>query len=141
MIASFIDGRVRVRSKALKEAPVMQSMQEAVAAQDGILEVTVNLKTGSLLVRYDPKRISREQLAMAASILEEHEREGLDAASRNICAPGGKKRFRQRENALLGGLYLLTLLGGLTGTRVHVVSGALLTLLVGKHLYDRRRCL
>ena len=56
-------GRIRVKSPALKRAPqrvaeVERQLQEC----DGITEVTTNLITGSILVQYDPQRLSQEHV-------------------------------------------------------------------------------
>lgn len=146
MIASFYDGRVRIRHRALKDPEFMATVQCMIGGQDGIIEMRANPKTGSLLVLYDPAVISREQLTLAAQVL----------ANRAAEIPAGKKKTkgaavaclktplrlsRRNETLLLTGVYGVTLLGGFINTRLHIAAGGLFTLLAAKHLYDRKRCL
>jgi copper chaperone CopZ len=54
-------GRIRVKSPALKRAPQRAAEVERQLQQcDGITEVTTNPVTGSILVQYDPQRLSQE---------------------------------------------------------------------------------
>ncbi|MDL2266965.1 heavy-metal-associated domain-containing protein [Desulfovibrio sp. OttesenSCG-928-G15] len=146
MIASFFDGRVRLRNRALKEPETMQMVQDVVSKQDGILEMSANLKTGSLLITYDPAKITRESLLEAAGFLQDQ----LAEKSKDLIS---KKRMqlglgpvancyrgmgRKREMTLLSGLYSATVMGGFLNKRVHVASGVLFTLLTLMHVYTRR---
>lgn len=138
MISSFIDGRVRIRHKALKDPEFMATIRDTVAGQDGVLEVRDNPKTGSLLVRYDPAVISHDKLLMAAQMLENTIPEKA-APKSGACSP--RKMARRKETALLSGLYALTLIGGFTNIRLHMAAGGLFTLLAARHLFARRNCL
>lgn len=136
MISSYIEGRVRIRHNALKDLELMSAVLSAVQGEEGILHVSANPKIGSLLVLYDPDRISREKLLMAAKLLEAKDED-------KACSPRSSRReARRRESLLLGSVYGLTLLSGLVGgARLHVATAGLFTLLAFKHLYDRRKCL
>ena len=135
MIASFFDGRVRIREKALKSPALMDMVQGVLRDQAGVLATSANLRTGSLLVHYDPRRISRETLLDAAQMLE-----------RQIClhaaAPAkkgnGAKCARRAETAILAGLYSLTVAGGFVNARFHIAAGVLFTLLAALHVYNRK---
>ncbi|MDR1685237.1 MAG: hypothetical protein LBR82_02145 [Desulfovibrio sp.] len=70
MIASFIDGRVRIRAEALKQAEIMSMAKSLAQSRQGVLKVEGNVGTGSLLVHYDPAVITRETLLETAKILE-----------------------------------------------------------------------
>lgn len=61
-ITSFVDGRVRLRHPALKDAATAELVTAVVSGVDGITAVQVNPVTGSLLIFYDPDKLSREQL-------------------------------------------------------------------------------
>ena len=61
-IASFVDGRVRLRHPALKDAATAELVCSVVGAVDGITSVQSNPRTGSLLIFYDAEKLSREQL-------------------------------------------------------------------------------
>lgn len=146
MIASFYDGRVRIRHTALKDPEFMATVQQMVGAQDGIIEMRANPRTGSLLVLYDPERISREQLLLAAQVLESQADEATgaprDAGDKDeSCRKAPLRMTRRNETLLLSAVYGLTVFGGFINMRLHIASGALFTLLAAKHLYDRKRCL
>ncbi|MDR3175758.1 MAG: hypothetical protein LBU06_04420 [Desulfovibrio sp.] len=70
MITSFIDGRVRIRAKALKHAETMAMAKKFAQTRQGVLKVEGNVGTGSLLVHYDPAVITRETLIRTAELLE-----------------------------------------------------------------------
>lgn len=61
-ITSFVDGRVRLRHPALKEAATAELVTAVVSGVEGIVSVQANPVTGSLLIFYDPEKLSREQL-------------------------------------------------------------------------------
>lgn len=65
-ITSFVDGRVRLRHPSLKRAEDAELVRGFLASLPGILRVTVNSRTGSLLLEYDPDQISREDLVALA---------------------------------------------------------------------------
>ena len=61
-ITSFVDGRVRLRHSALKDAATAELVSSVVGAVEGISAVQSNSRTGSLLIYYDVEKLSREQL-------------------------------------------------------------------------------
>lgn len=61
-ITSFVDGRVRLRHPALKDAATAELVRSVVGEVAGITSAQVNPVTGSLLIYYDPEMLSREQL-------------------------------------------------------------------------------
>ncbi|MDR2077105.1 MAG: hypothetical protein LBP61_09305 [Desulfovibrio sp.] len=136
MIASFIDGRVRIRAGALKQAGNMAAAKSLVEAGPGVLKVEGNLRTGSLLVYYDPAILPRETLLGAASLLEER----FGDARRGGGAKIAPRPFsRETEIFLLFLSYGGTLAGLLLDRRLHVLSGLAFSLLTGLHVCARRR--
>ena len=61
-ITSFIDGRVRLRHFALKDASVAETVCAVVGGVEGVESVQANPVTGSLLIFYDTEKLSRQQL-------------------------------------------------------------------------------
>ena len=137
MIASFIEGRVRLRANALKNPEKLKQLEDAVKAHDGVLGTFANPRTGSLLVEYDPTRVPKENLLMAAELLKQEL--GL--------APEAKKEGKKlvqlmnpkAEMALLTGSLAFTMLGGVVNKRLHLAAGGLFLLACAGHLYSRGR--
>lgn len=139
MIASFCEGRVRLRHPALKDAETVNGMVAMLNDYPGVLEVNSNLLTGSLLILYDPEAVSREDLAKAAAMLEE--RVGPAPAA---CRPGlGLRPLlcsvpKKYEIGLLNASFSLCLLGLLGSKRLHYWAGGAFALLAALHLLRRR---
>lgn len=146
MIASFIDGRVRIRRDELKDPATMELVMGFIRARDGIFDLVPNPRTGSLVVTYDPEIIPRESLLEAAAALEKQL--GPMRKPKAKKAAGGKGRkggvgtlSPLAETGLLAGLYGLTLITGFIGKRAHFVGAALFTGLTIAHVYSRRKYL
>lgn len=85
-ITSFVDGRVRLRHPSLKRAEDAEQVRGFLVSLPGMLRVTVNSRTGSLLLEYDPDQISREDLLALAG-------QWADFASAQDEAAPRKRRF------------------------------------------------
>ena len=141
MMASFIDGRVRLRSPALRSEKVLEELKAGLSAYAGVHKMESNARTGSLLVFYDPAAISRERLDMALAWIERRfpvptPRPGRGRPASHALAP------RKLENRLLCGSALMTLAGAVSRVKsVHIAGGMFFFLLAGRHLYVRRNAL
>ena len=138
-ITSFVDGRVRLRHPSLKRAEDAELVRGFLASLPGILRVTVNSRTGSLLLEYDPDQISREDLLAG---------QWADFASAQDEAEAPRKRRFDRARAIrFTNRGMLATLGaslafGLAGReRGHVVAGGLFLLFNLAHLYTYRKAL
>ena len=136
MIASFFDGRVRIRAEALKKPETMDMARSLVQARPGVLKVESNTRTGSLLVQYDPAVITRETLIGAAALLEA---QFGGAARVKRTGSAGRRLSAKTEMLLLALSYGGMLAGGLLDRRVHVAFGIVFSLLTGAHVYVRLR--
>lgn len=146
MITSFIVGRVRFRSNALKNPETMAKVESAINGLEGIESLATNVRTGSLLLHYNPEAISNEMLLMAATALQEELGEADAGESKkeqgHACVlPDLAKLFkgRQGELNLLAAALLATAAGPLVSKRLHMWAGGLFLALSAKHLYDRRK--
>ena len=92
-ITSFVDGRVRLRYPSLKRAEDAEQVRGFLASLPGMLRVTVNSRTGSLLLEYDPDQISREDLLALAG-------QWADFASAQDEAEAPRKRRFDRARAI-----------------------------------------
>lgn len=61
-VRSFMDGRVRLRHPALRDAQVAALAQRGIAAIPGVRQVEVNTLSGSALLLYDSSRLGRDRL-------------------------------------------------------------------------------
>mgnify|MGYP003261822130 CR=1 FL=1 len=136
-VTSFMDGRARLRHPALKNAEQGERVRSLLASMPGMLNVTVNSRTGSLLLEYDPARISREDLLSLAGQWEAY-----------VVQPDGDARPKRRldradairfANRGMLATFAASLAFGLAGReRVHVVAGGLFLLFNLAHLYTYR---
>ena len=140
-ITSFVDGRVRLRHPSLKRAEDAEQVRGFLASLPGMLHVTVDSRTGSLLLEYDPAQISRENLLALAG-------QWADFASAQDGAAAPRKRHFSRAKAIRftnrGMLATLaaSLAFGLAGReRGHIVAGGLFLLFNLAHLYTYRKAL
>jgi hypothetical protein len=132
MIASFIDGRIRLRGSALKNPDNMAMLRSFIGAEQGILDLRANSRTGSLLVYYDPSVISREALASAATLLES------DLFRAEKTRPG-KSLFTKKESLILILVYCAVVASGFLSRPAHLAAGTLFTLLTAAHVCRKRR--
>ena len=138
-ITSFVDGRVRLRHPSLKRAEDAELVRGFLASLPGILRVTVNSRTGSLLLEYDPDQISREDLLALAGQWADF------ASAQDEAAAPRKRRFDRARAIRFTNRGMLATLGaslafGLAGReRGHVVAGGLFLLFNLAHLYSRPR--
>lgn len=61
-ITSFVDGRVRLRHAALRHVALLPLIEGFLRGLDGVEAVTTNPRSGSLLLEYDPARLTRDDL-------------------------------------------------------------------------------
>ena len=139
-ITSFVGGRVRLRHPSLKRAEDAEQVRRFLASLPGMLRVTVNSRTGSLLLEYDPDQISREDLLALAG------QWAAFASAQDEAAPR-KRRFDRARAIRFTNRGMLATLGaslafGLAGReRGHVVAGGLFLLFNLAHLYTYRKAL
>lgn len=62
MIASFVEGRLRIRDEKLKNRAAADEIQRLITPVKGIFDVSINQRTGSLLIFYDRAILKLEQL-------------------------------------------------------------------------------
>ncbi len=106
MVASFIDGRIRIRDVAFISRSLACDVQGALLENKGITRASVNRRTGSLLVIYDTAKMNGETIVgLIAAYLKDGE--GAAGTEGRRSKPGLPKTCR---GSLLGGCR-----GGLRG--------------------------
>jgi hypothetical protein len=134
MIASFIDGRIRIRAEVLKRPEAMAMARSLIEGSAGVLKVESNARTGSILVRYDPAVITPEMLTGAAALMQAQF--GAAPRAQKTGRPG-RLPGPNAEMFLLTLSYGGMLAGTVLGKRVHIAFGVLFSLLTGIHVYAR----
>ena len=69
-IESFFPGRLRVSSPLFMKQEAVDKIRAHVDSMDGIKDISVNPRTGSLTVLYDPLRITTQMLMSAKEQIE-----------------------------------------------------------------------
>lgn len=69
MIASIIDGRMRIRNSRLKEGSFAGELKRHLSAIKGLNEILINPRVGSALLVYDTSIISAERIIKRISRL------------------------------------------------------------------------
>lgn len=148
MITSCIPGRVRLRHPRLHDPDESGRLCALLHVTEGILDVTANPRTGSLLVLYDTTVVNEDDLARAAArctgylAASAHERAPDTQAGHGVRTRRG---FDRRESARLAKRGMMATLGatlllGLAGReKAHVAAGTLFTLCNAYHIYAYRR--
>lgn len=137
MITSFIDGRVRLRAPALKDPVQVAQIQTLLGDYAGVARVQSNLRTGSLLIEYDPAQISREMLMFAASALESQ----LSPQTAAERVSTDQQAYHGEALLLIAALTLCLGCAAAGAKSWHVWSGGVFTLLTVNHVLQRRRAL
>lgn len=71
LIASSLPGRLRLRHRALRNSAQLDILHAAVARWRGVITVTANPRTGSLLIQYDPARLAPARIEARTSAAAE----------------------------------------------------------------------
>lgn len=141
MIASMTQGRLRLRSGALKVEDVAREARERLLDLKGVLEVQVNRRVGSLLVFYDKARIGAEALlARVAELLHvdlERLKAGVARADKALRTPEARRAVKR---GMAGALVLAVGALAVSG-KAHAGAGALFLALAGVHVFQNRRTL
>lgn len=144
-ITSFIDGRIRIRHRALRNSNTGSKVQDFLRKTAGVKKVEINATTGSLLLEYDPKTLSRADLIQLAGQLkdvvgDEEEEPEQPAIRQKRRSPLARAQLRKVTNT-----GMIVTLGmcvglGLTGRmRGHVVFGWGFLMFNAIHLFMYRK--
>ncbi len=136
MIASFFEGRVRLRANALKKVEIVGKVVNLLQNKDGIVRCNSNLRTGSLVVEYDPQKISHEDLTLAAEFLRPLLEEPAKSTPAKSCYL--RKLISPKGEMYMMGASAVGTLGGLIVTRrLHMIAGSVFFLCAAYHAYRR----
>ena len=132
-VTCFFAGRLRLRHPALRAPDRAEAARARLAATPGVHAVTVNPRTGSLLLEYDAAKPDAELLVRDLI--------GAAAPKPDRRRNGGMRRTRSRllNRAMLAALAGTTGLALADRTRAHTLEGGLFLILNALHVYEYRR--
>ncbi|MBR5346401.1 MAG: cation transporter [Deltaproteobacteria bacterium] len=140
-ITSSVPGRMRIRHPALRNERDALRLSNLLQAQSGILDITGNRRTGSLLVEYD-SRATRpgDVLAVFGNWLA---RTGQSSAALPAKASMTNRRaaIRCLNRGMLATLTFSVIMSMMGRTKAHVVSGGLFTAGALIHTWLNRKTL
>jgi len=151
VVASLLDGRVRIRDEGLKREPLITRVREALLATPGVSAVDANPRVGSLLVLYSAALTAVEKiLKMVSDLLGSGEevRGGAEPAQSSAvrsfirrASPGEPSVLKRRTLNNIGMLasLVLSLAAAILGfKKLHILTGIVFVALFGRHFYERR---
>lgn len=158
VVASLLDGRVRIRDEGLKREPLVARVREELLATPGVSEVEVNTRVGSLLVLYSAAVTAAEKILKTVSQLlgSAEAASGSEQPARSGSARPGifakLSRFKDASFAepsvfkrrVLNNIGMLVSLVASLGAaifglkKLHILTGVVFLALFGDHFYQRR---
>jgi len=151
VVASLVDGRVRIRDEGLKREPLVAQVREALLATPGVSGVEANTRVGSLLVLYSAALTAVEKILKTVSHLlgsgeevggraepaqSSGKRSFIGRASLGV--PSVLKRRILNNIGMLASLVLSLAAAILGFKKLHILTGILFVALFGRHFYERR---
>ena len=146
VVASVLDGRVRIRDEGLKREPLVTRVREALLATPGVSQVEANPRVGSLLVLYSAALTAVEKILKMVSELLGSGEEVKPAQSTGrrllgrvaLAVPSVLKRRTINNIGMLASLVLSLAAAIFSLKKLHILTGILFVALFGKHFYERR---
>jgi hypothetical protein len=149
VIASSIEGRLRIRDEGLTKEEMAHAVRDTLLAIPGVDEVTVNRRVGSLLIVYGKAVSGVERILTALADLF-----GLNASpakefedttpALRLPRISLDRKISRRAVVNLGMLssLLVSMVGVLLdATGLHVAAGVIFLVLFGIHVFERRKSL
>ncbi len=149
-VPSFVDGRIRLRHPSLRDPGVLELAGSYLENIDGVTLVQRHASAGSLLLFYDPEKLSREDVL--ACLKQGAEYLGLAAGEqggevkRSAGNPRKREFFGMDARKLTNRVMLSSLLCSLAGIAfgaktLHAVAGGVFALACLKHTVAHRNAL
>ena len=146
-ITSFIDGRIRVRHKKLRDPNIGIKVKSFLQNTTGVKRIEINAVTGSLLMEYDPEVLRRQDLLQLAEQLKDVVEDDEDPDKPKMPSKkstGLLSRTQIRKITNMGMIITLSssVALGLTGRKVgHVTFGWGFLFFNAIHLFMYRKSL
>ena len=144
IITSDIPGRIRIRDQRLTRVDQAEEIRNDLLAMNGVTEVTVGIRTGSLLIVYSAASL-QGIMALLNGLFgaAEESSNSCDCSFRAVDFPalGAKMRKNAVNSGMLASL-LISMIGIMVGLKkLHVAAGILFLGIFGIHIFERRRAM
>ena len=134
MYISSIPGRIRIRTD---DQDALQRAAESFSKLDGLLDLQINERTGSLLLRYND---TPEAMTKLEKLLQEHGPPPAKHPTPAKSKAANKAAYmRIAKRGMLSSLGLSMLLAVLDEENWHIATGSLFLGFLGYHLYGYRK--
>lgn len=142
-IVSNIPGRLRVRDQRLTGADKAKQVHDGLLALDGVTEVTVGLRTGSLLIVHSAAPSCVQGIMDLLTGMFGPEEENGYTAGGYPFRPSGLVKLPGNELNFGMLAALLASMAGITigPKKLHYAAGVLFLALSAIHLFERRRAM
>lgn len=143
-ITSKIPGRIRIRDQHLTRADRAEQVRTDLLAMNGVTEVTVGIRTGSLLIIYSTAHSCLQGImelltGLFGTAEESSDSSGCSFRAADLLAPGAPMRRNAVNLGMLASL-LTSMVGIMVGLKkLHVAAGILFLAIFGVHVFERRR--
>ncbi len=154
LIASFVEGRIRLRHALLKDTSLVAQLNEFLQNLDGVTSLESNPRTGSILVHYDANILDIETLEgllqQADALFGLGQPEAAQASTRCCCLQSAfsslekvpnHKQYKRLMGALIPATLAFILLPSLKNSRYHGIAGGLFVALSLGHMWRKRKAL
>ncbi len=155
IVASFIQGRVRLRHDLLKDPVLTADFLPMLKAFPGIIKVEHKTLTGSLLIEYDPDILDDDAvtalLAQGEEWIKENSsvQENADTVenTKSLCFPSqnassGLTRAQKRKlfyGGMLTSFVSMLVTGGTGNKKAHYLTGTIFAVLTAMHMWRMRK--
>lgn len=70
IVSSFFEGRVRLKASLFKNSQINSQLKNILLSSNAVQSVTVNEKTGSMLIEYSPSKIPLLKIKKTVPLFE-----------------------------------------------------------------------
>lgn len=144
IITSIIPGRIRIRDRQFYNTAQAERLRSDLLALDGIRDVTLSARTGSLLICC----CSAAETMQKIVVFLDNQPGDLEGATQRTtcrCAELWSSNSRLHKNSVNMGMVisLLTSMIGVTlgAETLHIAAGVLFLATLAVHLYERRKAI
>ncbi|MCI4625106.1 MAG: hypothetical protein L3V56_04000 [Candidatus Magnetoovum sp. WYHC-5] len=140
MVVSFIDGRLRVRDEALKIPIMAYKLKDKLMTINGVIDVSVSYKVGSLLIIYNAPALNIDMLMEVIAPYVSTKDNYKSVTKNSSIQPLLINRHVINTGMILS--LTVNIVSALSGMKsLHISSGIAFLMFCLNHIYKHRRLL